>query len=1043
MATLEENRERLINKLKDIFQFDQADLDFGIYRIMNQKREQINKFLYEDLSKQIDKEMQVLKKNPNKDKFDEINEKINMLEKMNDDGSLDRKIKELCEEREVYSSHSGLEDITSEVYSHLTEFLSRYYDNGDFISQRRYKDGAYVIPYEGEEVKLYWANSDQYYVKSSEYFKDYTFKDSFGKTIHFKLLEVEQEKDNNKGEKKTFHIANGIESNPEVIDEELWIYFEYTEDKEKQNKRTKEAVEYLVENMQSDEFYDFIHLLKSSKKSEKSLMEKQITRYTARNTFDYFIHKDLRGFLKRELDSYIKNEVVFLDDIESNDDQKMREYMTKAKVIRNITVQVINFLVQIEEFQKKLWTKKKFVVESNYCITLDRIPEYLYDEVCKNEEQIEEWIRLFSINEITSTSGDLFDSDTVGFTRPLTIEFLRNNQNLVLDTKFFSHEFKEKLIGSIKNFDENLDGILINSDNYQALSLLQEKYLNQIDCVHIDPPYNTDTSGFLYKNNFRHSSWATMMENRLSMARGLLEENSGSLMCHIDENEYELLFNITDTMNVDNAGTIVWNKLNPMLGRKGVATQHEYIIYRSNYDQSIYANSDHITTMYEVVDELKEKGIDLETAREEYKQWLRNQEDFSGGEKAYKYISNEWQIYRLVAMGAPEKRTDPKFYIPLKHPVTNKDCPVPPNGWSRTPETMQNLLSEGLIAFGEDDTTQPQKIVTLDRSARKQIASVINDGKSGKADLDKLGFEFPYAHPVSLYEILLSANNPNTIMDFFAGSGTTGHATINLNRMDNGNRKYILVEMGDYIDSTTKPRLEKVIYSDEWKDGKPLSRNGVSQAFQYLRLESYEDSLNNIVFDSNSLYSMLPDGSVVSKEYMLNYMLTMETKNSDCLLNIDKLKHPFDYQMQIIEQGETKRRNIDLIQTFNYLIGLYVNHNYAMEGFDAEFEENEYGHVSANLSHGTTYRLKMLEGMTRSGKKTLVIWRDLTGDIVKDNAVLNAYVQKNKIENKNYDYDLIYVNGDNFLKNIEEVHSKVKVRLIDEEMKRRLFEMED
>ena len=121
---------------------------------------------------------------------------------------------------------------------------------------------------------------------------------------------------------------------------------------------------------------------------------------TARNTFDYFIHKDLGAFLRREMDFYVKNEVMHLDDIESDTTQRVEQYLSKIKVICRIAGKIIDFLAQLEDFQKRLWLKKKFVVETQYCITLDRIPEEFYPEISANIAQREEWVRLFAIDKI-------------------------------------------------------------------------------------------------------------------------------------------------------------------------------------------------------------------------------------------------------------------------------------------------------------------------------------------------------------------------------------------------------------------------------------------------------------------------------------------------------------------------------------------------------------------------------------------------------------------------------------------------------------------
>jgi adenine-specific DNA-methyltransferase len=123
----------------------------------------------------------------------------------------------------------------------------------------------------------------------------------------------------------------------------------------------------------------------TEKNPNRTLLEKHLADYTARNTFDYFIHKDLGGFLRRELDFYIKNEVVHLDDIENETAPRVEQYLAKVKAIRRIAHKIIDFLAQLENFQKKLWLKKKFVVETQYCVTLDRI------FAIKDEETLAGW----------------------------------------------------------------------------------------------------------------------------------------------------------------------------------------------------------------------------------------------------------------------------------------------------------------------------------------------------------------------------------------------------------------------------------------------------------------------------------------------------------------------------------------------------------------------------------------------------------------------------------------------------------------------------
>ena len=823
--------------------------------------------------------------------------------------------------------------------------------------------------------------------------------------------------------------------------DELVIRFEYRPDGEKrrQDAINADTAKRVIADLNDEKLAAWKDRLAvmwkraGSKETDKTILDKHLFDYTRRNTFDYFIHKDLEGFLRRELDFYIKNEVMRLDDIEEESAPRVEQYLSKIKVIRRIAHKIIDFLAQIENFQKKLWLKKKFVVETNYCMTLDRVPEELYPEIAANNAQREEWVRLFAIDEI---EGDLH---TPSYAEPLTVEFLKANDNLILDTAFFPVDFKYRLLVAIEDIDTYTDGLLVHSDNFQALSCLEERYRRNIECIHIDPPYNTATSGFLYKNTYQHSSWLAMMLDRAVAAAELLA-NDGAFQCHIDENEYESLYQVLDTIGLPDAGTIIWDKKNPMLGRKGIATQHEYVIWRGWCDGPIYLGSTSVRQILSAAKNIisKHSGVN-DASRREFSQWMNKQPDLTGGERAYKLLSDDGRVFRGVAMGAPEYRTNDKFHIPLIHPITGKECPVPPNGWSRSPETLQALIDQDEILFGKDETTQPNKKVFLTEKSKRQVSSVIEETGRGKQDVLALGVEFPYCHPVSLYEKLLGAgvSTHGAALDYFAGSGTTGHAIVNLNREDNGSRKYILVEMGDHFDAILKPRIQKVVYSKDWKDGKPVSRKGVSHMFKYIRLESYEDALANIECQRTGPQQLLIDKAGDFREsYMLKYMLDVESRGSQTLLNIENFDDPWNYKLLVGagSVGETRPVNVDLVETFNWLLGLKVKHIDRIRGF------------------------RVIEGENPKGEKVLVIWRKVRDldetDIEKIAAArehanhdLEAFFRKQQYNTLDSEFDVIYVNGDNNLMNVpldpdkEGVEPRYKVRLIEEEFKRLMFDV--
>ena len=240
---------------------------------------------------------------------------------------------------------------------------------------------------------------------------------------------------------------------------------------------------------------------------------------------------------------------------------------------------------------------------------------------------------------------------------------------------------------------------------------------------------------------------------------------------------------------------------------------------------------------------------------------------------------------------------------------------------------------------------------------------------------------------------------------------------INLNREDGGKRKYILVEMGNYFDLVTKPRIEKVIYSKDWKDGKPVSREGSSHCFKYIRLESYEDALDNLQFERTTAQTDLlnkPQNKAVKEEYMLKYMMDLETKGS--LLNINQFAKPFDYELKITRNGETKTVKVDLVETFNYLIGLNVSHIQKVKD------------------------ILTVEGTTREGEKTLILWRDTEKTSAED---LDKWFEKQNYSTKDMEFDTIYVNGNNNLENLRKSDETWKVRLIEAEFQKRMFDVKD
>ena len=1103
MPSTEQLRVKLIDKLKELFQLNQPDLDFGFYRIMHAKSEQVINFIEHDLLQVIKDTFGKVDEQHKQQLKDEIEKEIQQAKAYGvSDPENSPKVIEAKAKYEAIRDGATSE---AEIYDHLYRFFERYYDDGDFISRRYYtretpgKAAPFAIPYNGEEVKLHWANADQYYIKTTEYFTNFTVNlteairnlrenqkskseqldlvdDPIpeGLKLHFKIVDAtEGEHANVKASDATKRYFILHKDNPVELDEnnELIINFEYRPDQAgaKQDALNKDAIECIINALklkpEMAAYYECLSIaIPTDKEKDRILLSKYINQYTARNTMDYFIHKNLGAFLKRELDFYIKNEVMRLDDIENAEAPKVEDYLTKLRVLRQIATKLIDFMAQLEDFQKKLWLKKKFIVETNYCITLDRVPEELYPQVIANEAQRQEWVKLFAINVIEG------DALSPAYSEPLTVKFLKANDKLVLDTRFFDETFKTKLLSSIEDFDEQCDGLLIHSENFQALALLQERYREQVKYVYIDPPYNTGGDGFIYKDSYQDSSWLSFLLQTTLLTYPILHVNS-TYFTSIDDREQSLLRDLYDAVfsfnNRLDRGMIIWNNAGSTKGFRKIVKNNEYILaYSINSEEvnSVYGkncNPDHLDEIDERLQIMRSPKNPL--AQVTFPAGLRiedesvkvikspinpgtNQIDIVGGEMLF----NNGILTHDVVLEAsfPYKNQMIEFF---KNIGTDK----------KTYDTKGQEWIE--VYFTSTGVPYYKKLRNT-----KILSSVLKDLPSrGSDDLYNMlpDIEFDNPKPVALINELLVyfSTGKDICLDYFAGSGTTGHAVINRNRDDNHKRRYILVEMGDYFDTVLKPRISKVVYSKDWKDGKPQSRDtGVSHCYKYLRLESYEDTLNNLVLTIESERERaLAVSPSLREDYMLHYMLDIESRGS--LLNIDAFSDPTAYRLKVKKPGsdEYVEKAVDLIETFNYLIGLRLVHLAEPQTFTANFtrlkdpdlpqDQDTKLVLDGDLKQAADGKwwIRKVEGWVPRNpynpndglkEKVLIVWRKLTGNLEEDNLVLDTWFQKNRISTLDWEFNTIYVNGSNNLPNLLLEGDTWKVRLIEEEFLKRMWE---
>ena len=1026
MSNIDTDIQKFQKLLEEIFQFDKSDLDFGIYRIMKYKRQQIRDFIDKGIISKISDEIEEQKIRTLATKKQELEETVKGIKEAIGLDAFDEKGqlklehhkttigKKWVELSQMTAGAKDIDELTRNAYVHLYNFFSRYYDEGDFISKRRYgRTSRYSIPYNGEEVLLHWANKDQYYIKTTENFTTYEFTGGLdGKIkVKFEVLNADIEQDNKKNDSKYFFpLSNKITTKGN----ELILPFHYrslsANEKDVYGKNGNSIQNKIIEDgiadIQKQSLDTSVKKALLDVTDNKSLLETHLYRYVKKNTSDYFIHKNLNQFLHQELDFYLKNEFLNAEDLAEHGTILAAEIFVLFGVIRRIAHTIIDFLSQIEEFQKMLWEKRKFILETNYCVALHQIrDEDIIKDIADNEEQWSDWEKLNMLgDEYSEIQQESKKTDT-------RITYLKKHGSLVIDTRYFDGDFKDKLMASFADIDDLCGGVLINGENFQGLNLLQQRYSQQVKLIHIDPPYNTSSSGFLYKNNYQHSSWLSMMFDRFVMSINLLDKNCGCLQCHIDENEYESLTFLINLFNLYDQGTIIWDKRNPLGGSSKIATQHEYIICKSLGRIKLRKRKESAEAILSYAKKLiKEKGVTYKV-KEEFKKWVKNNNKISNGETPFCELDANGRVYRVTHMGAPEQREDSKYFQPLIHPVTKKECPIPGRGWSNTPEFMEGLIKDKLIHWGADEKTQPGRISYLEDVQVGELSSIIPDGSKGKQQLDDMGLVFDYSHPTSLYEKLIFSvpTDNGYFLDYFAGSGTTGHAVIKLNREDGQNRKFILMEVNDYFDAALLPRIKKTIYAPEWKDGKPkkiatnTERERAPKLIKYHRIESYEDSLDNIRFeyDKNQMELKYDD-------YIPKYVLKWESQKSETLLATDKLKNPFNYTLRLTgkDSSQPKEHKVDLPETFNYLIGMHINtRKVKLDG------KKRY----------LIYRGQIMD------KDAVIIWRDTCEwkeqELEKDKDFINNEILSG--ENPH----TIYVNDDSFVQGAQSLDSVFKKRM--------------
>ena len=971
-------REKLQELLARLFRLDEpSDLDFGIHRVVNLKREDIRRYLNAELPKKISDILARSAAEVGQSQTDELRRAQEQVHKdlgetaLDPDGNL--RAPEFAETppglrylraRAAAAELKSAAEMEEEIYDRLAGFFARYECGGDIVPRRRHSlRNHYAVPHNGEEVLLHWANREQYYVKTAAFHAATAFKVG-GKRFRFKIAETrDAPRDNNKDSGRLFFPqvaqAGPDESGDIVVP---FVLRAPTADEKARLANGKNGDNGNGGNgarLQPRILNDALAELQAAAKKKPALrpllavndggdepaFARHARRFVRRNTSDFFIHRNLRKFLNEELDLYLNSEVLSAGELPGVSVFAVASRMVVFRAVRELGRDIADFLAQWEDLQKSLWEKKKFVLATEYCATVGSIPKAekagLLDDIAGCEKQWDEWKAL----GINGDAAALFSGKGK---REKRLAFLRENPTLPVDTANFPPEFKDRLLAQFPDIDDATDGVLIHGENWQALNLVGEMYRGRVQCVYIDPPYNTGPSEILYMNDYKHSSWLSLMEGRIVESLPMLDK-SGVYVVAIDENEQEFLGVLLTTLFPEKHKTcvsVVHNPSGQQSDNFSLCHEHAYFVYPQGGRFIGMKNRDDNADVRPLRDVSKGDHLREDAANCFYPIFVKDGEIIGFGDvcddsfhPAAANVAREDGIVEVYPIDA--KGTERKWVFARKN--------------------VESIAGELAAKYNKQrdiwDIIRTKTVFNHKTVWDEKKYSANSYGAKLLGDMGVGGFSFPK----SVYTVMdcvdaaLCGKKNAHVVDYFAGSGTTAHAVINLNREDGGRRKFVLAEMGKHFNTALLPRVKKVIFAPEWKDGKadgkakPDDFKRGPRLVKYQRIESYEDALANIRFERDGL-----ETTGLAPRYELEW----ESRRSPTRLSDDGLESPFSYRLEL--NGEKSRtETADLPETFAYLIGLRVR--------ERRTTTDEAG------------RRYLIQRGDADGRKTAVIWRDVSG----------------------------------------------------------------
>ncbi|KUK66393.1 MAG: DNA methylase N-4/N-6 domain protein, partial [Parcubacteria bacterium 34_609] len=558
-----------------------------------------------------------------------------------------------------------------------------------------------------------------------------------------------------------------------------------------------------------------------------AITEDQLVRafriFEKQSEVDFFINKNARSFLQEQFKLWSYQ--YFWEGAK----EWSADRVNQLQILKDIAFKIIDFISQFEDELVKIWNKPKFVKNSTYVITLDRVKDIsLVEKILKHKninEQLKEWQELGIVDENFKVS-DIFTTDLTG-------KYLSERyKHLPIDTRYFK-DLEIVILSQFEDLDKSLDGWLIKSENYQALNTILPKFKEQVQTIYIDPPFNLDSSDqFLYRTNYKDANWATLLENRLKLAKEWLNEK-GSIFVRCDYNGNWIVRSLMDEIfneeNFRNEMILKRTAGLPKRETKNMEVETEYLIYYAKDREKIYFNQ-----LWE----------------DRKPQWMPVMTKYNRGGPTGKPIVIESVIFN-----------PPKGY-----------------SWAIGNEIAQDIYKQGRLKIENN-----KLLVLIDK---KTVGSNWTD-IPGYVSPPKWGFSTENHEKLLKRSIETASEKGDMVMDYFLGSGTTTAVAHKLGR------KWIGIEMGEHFYSVILPRIKKVLAYDKSGISKEVKEYQGGGFFKYYELEQYEEALANCKYEDGDLFQV-PGRSpyqeyVFMKDEKMLKALEIDYKNDKVKVDLDKL----------------------------------------------------------------------------------------------------------------------------------------------------------